>query len=171
MHLNYGAGEDSRESLGRKEIKPVNPRGNQPWIFIGRTDAQPEAPILWPPDLKSRNIGKDPDARKDWRQEDKGVIEDKMVGWHHGLKAHEFEQTPGKRRTGKPGVLQSMGSQRAGHDWVTDNSKVLRVETTLTRESHSQAKVLYLAGDSGVNEGPALWDLWSKGLCKHLFLH
>ena len=79
--------------LGSKEIKPVNPKGNQPWIFIGRTDA--EAPILWPPDAKSWLIGKDPDAGKDWRQEEKWVIEDKMVGWHHQLNGHDFEQTPG----------------------------------------------------------------------------
>ena len=76
-----------------KEIKPVNPKGNQPWIFIGRTDA--EASILWPPDAKSWIIGKDPDDRKDRRQEEKGVTEDEMIGWHHWLNGHEFEQTPG----------------------------------------------------------------------------
>ena len=68
-------------SLGYKEIKPVNPRGNQPWIFIGRTNAEAEAPTLWPPDVKSRLIRKDTDAGKDWRQEEKGTAEDKMVGW------------------------------------------------------------------------------------------
>ena len=76
--------------LDCKEIEPVNPKGNQPWIFIGRTDA--EAPILWPPDAKNWLTGKDPDAGKDWRQEEKG---DEMVGWHHWLNGHEFEQTPG----------------------------------------------------------------------------
>ena len=75
-----------------KEIKPVNPKGNQPWIFTGRTDA--EAPILWPPDAKGQLIGKDPDAGKDWRQE-KGETEDEMDGWHHWFNGHEFEQTPG----------------------------------------------------------------------------
>ena len=70
-----------------------NPKGNQPWIVTGRTDA--EAPILWPPDAKSRLIGKDPKAGKDWGQEKKGMTEDKMVGWHHWLNGHEFEQTPG----------------------------------------------------------------------------
>ena len=79
--------------LDCKEIKPVNPKGNQPWIFIGRTDA--EAPILWPPDAKSWLIGKDPDAGKDWRQEEKGVTEDEMVGWHQWLTGHEIEQSPG----------------------------------------------------------------------------
>ena len=75
--------------LDRKEIKPVNPKGNQPWIFIGRTDAAAEAPILRPPDAKSQLIGKDPDARKDWGQNEKGMTEDKMVGWHHRLNGHE----------------------------------------------------------------------------------
>ena len=76
-----------------KEIKPVNPDGNQSWIFIGRTVVEAEAPILWLPDAKSRLIGKDPDAGKDWRQE-KEMTEDEMVGWHHWLIEHDFEQTP-----------------------------------------------------------------------------
>ena len=79
--------------LDCKEIKPVNPKGNKPWIFIAKTEAK--APILWPPDVKSWLIGKDPDAGKDWGQEEKGVTEDEMFGWHHWLNAHEFEQTPG----------------------------------------------------------------------------
>ena len=78
--------------LDCKEIKPVNPKKNQPWIFIGRNEA--EAVILWPPDEKSQLIGKDPGAGKDWRQEVKGVTEDEMAGWHHRLDGHEFEQTP-----------------------------------------------------------------------------
>ena len=81
--------------LDCKEIKPVNPKGNQSWIFIGRTDAAAEAPILCTPDVKSQLIGKDPDAGKNWGQEQKGVTEDEMVGWHHGLNGHEFEQMPG----------------------------------------------------------------------------
>ena len=76
-----------------KEIKPVNPKGNQSWIFIRRTDAEAEAPKLWPPDAKNWLIGKDPG--KDWRQEEKGMTEDEMVGWHHRLSKHEFEQAPG----------------------------------------------------------------------------
>ena len=82
-------------SLDSKEIKPISPKGNQPWIFIGRTDAKAEVPILWPPDVKSQLTGKDPDAGKDWRQEEKGATEDEMVGWHHGFNGHESEQTPG----------------------------------------------------------------------------
>ena len=81
--------------LDSKEMKQVNPKGNQPWIFIGRTDAEAELPILYPPDVKSCLIGKDPDAGKDWRQEEKGTTEDEIVGWHHQLNRHEFEQTPG----------------------------------------------------------------------------
>jgi len=81
--------------LDDKEIRSVNPKGNQPWIFIGRTDAEAEAPILWPPDAKSWIIGKDPDAGKDWGQEEKDVTEDEMIGWHHWLNGHKFEQTPG----------------------------------------------------------------------------
>ena len=101
--------------LDCKEIKPVNPKGNQPWIFIGRMNA--EAPILWPPDMNSWLTGKDPDAGKDWGQEEKQATEEEMVGWHHWL--NELEQTPGNW-TGKLGVLQSMGSQRVGHDWATE---------------------------------------------------
>ena len=80
--------------LDSKEIKAVNPKGNQSWIFIGKTDAEAKAPILWPPDVKNWLVGKDPDAGKDWRQE-KGTTEDEMVGWHHQLNGHEFEQAPG----------------------------------------------------------------------------
>ena len=80
MLLNCGSGEDYWESpLDSMEIKPVNSRGNQPWIFIERTDSEAEAPILWPPDMKSRLIGKDPDAGKDWRQKEKGMAEDEMA--------------------------------------------------------------------------------------------
>ena len=77
-----------------KEIKSVNPKGNQSWIFTGRTDAEAEASILWPPDVKNWLIGKDPNAGKDWRQEEKGMTDDEMVGWHHWLDGHEFEQAP-----------------------------------------------------------------------------
>ena len=81
--------------LDCKEIKWVIPKGNQPWLFIGRTDAEVEASGLWPPDMKSRLIGKDPIAGKDWRWEEKGTTEHKMVEWHHWLNGHEFEQALG----------------------------------------------------------------------------
>ena len=113
-------GKALESPLNSKEIKPINPKGNQPWIFIGRTDAETEAPILWPPNVKSRLIGKDPDAGKDWRQEEKGTTEDKVVGWHHRFSGHEFEQSLGDSE-GQRSVLQSMGSQRVGwlSDWTT----------------------------------------------------
>ena len=82
-------------NLDCKEIKPINPKGNQPWISIERPDAEAEAPILWPPDEKSQLIRKDPDAGKDWRQEKKGLTEDELVGGHHQLSVHEFEQALG----------------------------------------------------------------------------
>ena len=81
--------------MDSKEIKPVNPEGNQPWTFIGRTDVSAEVPVLWSPDAKSQLIGKDPDSGKDWGQREKGMTEDEMVGWHHWLNGHKFEQAPG----------------------------------------------------------------------------
>ena len=84
--------EQTLESpLDSKEIQPVHPKGNQYWIVIGRTDDEAEIPLLWPPDVKNWLIGKDPDAGKDWRWEEKEMLEDKMVGWHHRLNGHEFE--------------------------------------------------------------------------------
>ena len=88
--------ENTLESpLDSKEIQPVNPKGNQPWIFIGRTDVEAETPILWPPDVKNWLIWKGTDAGKDWRWEEKGMTEDEMAGWHHWLDGREFEQVPG----------------------------------------------------------------------------
>ena len=88
--------ERSLESpLDYKEVKQVNHKWNQSWIFIGRTDAKAETPILWPPDVKNWLIGKVPDAKKDWRQKEKAMAEDEMVKWHHWLTWHEFEQVPG----------------------------------------------------------------------------
>ena len=98
--------------LDCKEIQPVHPKGDQSWVFIGRTDAEAETPILWPPDVESRLIWKDRDAGKDWRQEEKGTTEDEMVGWHHRHNGHGFGWTPGVGDgIGRPGVLQFMGSQ------------------------------------------------------------
>ena len=90
--LEKTPGEDS---LDCKEIKLVNPKGNQSWIFIVKIDPEAESPILWPPDAKNWLIGKDPNSGKDWRQEEKEIMEDEMVGWHHWLNGHEFEQAPG----------------------------------------------------------------------------
>ena len=94
MLLNCGVG-DFWESLDCKEIQPVHPKGNQSWVFLGRTGIEAETPILWPPHAKSRFIWKDPDAGNDWGQEEKGTTEDEMAGWHHLLDAREFEWTLG----------------------------------------------------------------------------
>ena len=93
MLLNCGVGEGPWESLGLQG--PVNPKGDQYWVFIGRTDVEADTPILWPPDAKGWLIWKDPDAGKDWEQEEKRTIENEMVGWHHWLNGHGFGWTPG----------------------------------------------------------------------------
>ena len=98
--------------LDHKEIKPVNPKGNQSWIFMGRTNAEAETPILWPPDAKNWLIWEDPDAGKDWRQEEKGMTEDEMVVWPSPTQWTWVWVNSGSWWwTGRPGVLQSMGSQ------------------------------------------------------------
>ena len=112
--------------LDCREIKPVNCKGNQSWIFIGRTDGEAEDPKLWPPDAKSLLIGKDPDARDDWRQEEKGTTEDDWIDWMDciGWMVSLIQWiwiwaiSGSWWRTAKPGVLQSMGSPRIRHDWV-----------------------------------------------------
>ena len=96
---------------------------NTCWILIGRTDTEVEAPILWPPNANSWLIGKDPDAGKDWRQKEKRMTEDKMAGWHHWFNGHELGQTGRWWETERPGVLQSMGSQRVGHDLETEQQQ------------------------------------------------
>ena len=95
MLLNLVLEKTLESPLDCKEIKSVNPKGNQSWIFIGRTDSQAEAPILWLPDVKNWLNGKNPVAWKDWRQEEKGILEDEIVGWHHRLDGHVFEHNPG----------------------------------------------------------------------------
>ena len=95
MLLNCGVGEDSWESLDCKEIQPVPSKGDQSWVFIGRTDAKAETPVLWPPHVKSWLIGEDSDAGRDWGQEEKGTTEDEMAGWHHRLDGRVSEWTPG----------------------------------------------------------------------------
>ena len=108
-----------KSPLDSKEIQPVHPKGNLFWIFIGRTDAEAETPILWPLHVKNWLIGKDPDAGKDWRQEEKGTTEDEMVGWHHWLNGHEFEQAPGFcDGQGSLACCSPCGSQRIRNDWV-----------------------------------------------------
>ena len=96
--------------LDCKKIQPVHPEGDQSWMFIGRTDIEAEIPILWPPNAKSWLTGKDPDAGKDWEQEEKGTTEDEMVGWHHQLHGHGFGWTPGVHRSDGQGGLACCGS-------------------------------------------------------------
>ena len=100
MLLNCGVGEDSWESLGQQGDPTSHPKGDQTWVFIGRTDVEAETPILWLPDANSWLTGKDPNAGKDWGQKEKGTTEDEMVGWHHWLDGHGFGWTPGDGQGG-----------------------------------------------------------------------
>ena len=102
------------------KIKPVNPKGNQPWILIGRTDAEAEVPIFWPPDAKSWLIGKDPEAGNNWGQDEKGATE--WVGWMTSSTQWTWVWASSERqcRAGKPGILKSMESQRVGNNWATE---------------------------------------------------
>ena len=111
-----------KSPLNSKEIKPVNPKGNQHWIFIGKTDAEAEARIPWPPDVKRWLTGKDPDAGKDWGQEEKRAAEDEMAGWHCWLNGHEFEETPGdgEGQGSWHAVLHGVAKSRTQlSDWTT----------------------------------------------------
>ena len=110
-----------KSPLDSKEIQSVNLKGNQPWLFIGRTEAEAETPMLWPHDAKNWLIGKDPDAGKDWRWKEKGMTEDEMVGWHHWLNGHEFEQTLGVGDGhGSLACCSPWGSQRVRDNWGTE---------------------------------------------------
>ena len=116
MLSNCDAGEDPRESLGQQEDQTVNPKGNQPWRVIGSTDAE----AIWPPDAKNWLIGKDPDVGQVWGQEEKGMIEDEMVGWHHPLNGDKnLSNLRELGWTGRPGVLWSTVLRRVGHDSAT----------------------------------------------------
>ena len=108
-------------NLSLRIIQTVHPKGDQSWVFFGRTDAKAETPVLWPPDAKSWFIGKDPDAGKDWGQEEKVMTEDKMAGWHHRLEGRWVWVNSGSWWwTGRPGMLRFMKSQRVGHDWAPE---------------------------------------------------
>ena len=108
--------------LDFKEIQPIHPKGDQSWVVIGRTDVEAKTPLLWPPDVKSWLVWKDPEAGNDWGQKEKGTLEDDMVGWHHRLNGHGFGWTSGVgvgQNVGRrPGVLQFMGSQT--RTWLSD---------------------------------------------------
>ena len=113
-------GKTLRSPLDCKEIQPVHPKGDQPWVFIGRTDVEAETPKLWPPDVKNWLVGKDPDAGRDWGQEEKGTTEDEMAGWHHWLIGHEFGWTPG--------VGDGQGGLACSRPWGHKESDMTAIE-------------------------------------------
>ena len=126
--------------LDCKEIQPVHPKGDQSWVFIGRTDAKAEIPVLWPPDAKNWLVGKDPDAGKDWGQEEKGMTEDEMVGWHHRLDWHGFGWTSGVgdgQETWRAAVHGVTKSRARLSDWTELNwthSSILACRTPWTEK-------------------------------------
>ena len=124
MLLNYTAGEEFENPLETKEIQPVNHKGNQPWTFTGRTDTEAEALILWPPDVESWLTGKDPDAGKDGRQEERGMTKDEMVGWHHWLDGQELQQALGDGEgQGSLACCSPWGCKESGRDWVSEEQQ------------------------------------------------
>ena len=130
--------------LDCKEIQPVHSEGDQPWVFFGGNDAKAETPVLWPPHAKSWLIGKDSDAGRDWEQEEKGMTEDEMTGWHHQFDGCEFERTPGVG-DGQGGLAcWFMGSQRVRHDWATELN--WRWHELLTYTTWTNFKGLMLSG-------------------------
>ena len=145
--------------LDSKKIKSVNPKGNQPWIFTGSTDAKAEAPILWLPDAKSWLIGKDPDAGEDWSQEEEGTTEDEMIGWHHRLNRHEFEQAPGDG--------DGQGSLECCSPWIRKESDTTK--QLINNNRVSGLKYWFLVGKWA---WPWPWDVtqqlkWKHSQCLH----
>ena len=141
-----------KSPLDSKEIKPVNPKGNQPWIYIGKSDAEAEAAILWPPDVKSWLTGKDPDAGKDWSQEEKGLTEDQMVGWHHWLNGHEFKQTLGDG--------EEQGSLACWSPWSCKELDM--IEQLNSNERKWQATPVFLPGASHGQRSLASYSPWGR---------
>ena len=132
--------------LYSKEIKPITPKRNQSWMFIGRTDPEVETLILWPSDAKSWLIGKDPDAGQDWRREEKGTTEDEMVGGYHQLNGHEFEQVPGVGDgQGSLACCRPWGF-KVRHDWVTELNWTEEEDMgkTLSDINHSRSFMTHL---------------------------
>ena len=142
--------------LDCKEIQPVHPKGDQSWVFIRRTDAEAETPILWPPDAKSWLIGKDPDAGKDWGQEDKGTTEDEMIGWHHWLNIDESEQT--SEVGDGQGGLACCGSW--GHKELDTTEGLNWIEL-----NHQGCSSIWLVLNPGPFKHVILWTLSQFQLC------
>ena len=136
MLWNCGAGEESWESVGLQRDQTSQSKGNQPWILIGRTDADAEAPILWPPDVKSWLTGKDPNSGKDWRQDDEGATEDEMLEWHHWLNGHEFEQTLGNRGAWCAAIHGVAKSRTQLIDWTTTLSSGGEIPSRCVHRMH-----------------------------------
>ena len=146
--------------LDCKEIQPVHPKGNQSWIFIGGTDS--EAPILWPPDAKRRLIGKDPDTGENWRQEEKGATDDEMVGWHHWLNGHEFEQAPGDGEgQGNLACCSPLGHEESKTtEWLKNNKA-----EHCNESSKGFSAVLWSQLLQGTQQNQ--WNPWAK--CRNSF--
>ena len=157
MLLNCGVGEDSSESLGLQGDQTVHPKGNQSWIFIGRTAAEAEAPMLCPPDSKNWLTGKDPDAGKDWRQE-KRTTDNEMVGWHRWLDGHEFEQVPGVC-DGQGGLVCCSSW---GHNWATGLPEPSPMELNLSDQYFKE--VLWVILNNSSIETTAVGEVpwWSE---------
>ena len=147
MLLNYSVGEDSWESLGLQGDPTIHSEGDQPWDFFGRNDAKAETPVLWPPDAESWLIGKDSDAGRDWGQEEKGMIEDEMAGWHHWLKGRESEWTPG--------VGDRQGGLTCCNSWGHKESDMTECLNWTELKQHIKKQIYYFA-----NKGPS-----SQGYC------
>ena len=159
--------------LNCKEIQKGHSKGNQSWIFIRRTDAKAETPILWPLDVKNWLIWKDPDAGQDWRQEEKGTTADEMSGWHHWLNGHEFEWTP-LVGYGQEGLAYwFMGSQIVRHDWATEvtsrkktikNTNTWRLNNMLlnnqkiTEKFKKEIKICIGSNENEITATQNLWD-------------
>ena len=158
MLWNCGAIKTLESPLDCKEIKLVNPRGNQPSIFIGRTNADVEALVLWPYDAKSWLIGKDPDTGKYWRQKEQGKAEDETVRWQHQLYRHEFEQTQETVEDRGSSVLQSVRSQEVGHDWATEQQQALHCLYSCISVSVKAQFIKWMGGKEELDDRNGLCD-------------
>ena len=161
--------------LDCKESQPVHPKGDQSWVFIGRSDVEAEPPILCPPDMKSWLIWKDPDAGKDWRQEEKGVTKDEIVGWHHWLDRHDFEQTSERWwRKGKPWHAIVHEWQRIGHnlttEWWQQSAKDILLSCGLLTDWSRWQRMGWLDGITSSQSLPKLMSVESVMPSSHLIL-